>query len=134
MVKETRAERVSTRVPVSGNRDILTVDGKEEGFVYRWVLDAGNRVDKFKRGGWEVVTHEVAIGDARVATPSSLGTVAVAASGDGSRNLILMRISETYYKEDQDSKEAEILALEESMGHDVDGKYGKIAVEHANKR
>jgi hypothetical protein len=132
MVKDTRTERSEKRVPVSGNRDILTVEGKESGFEYRWVLDLGNRIEKFKRGGWELVTHEVSVGDARAATPSSLGSIVTATSGD--RKLILMRIPEEYYKEDQDSKEQELLALEESMGMNVEGRYGKIEISHNNKR
>lgn len=127
MSKETRTERMTKRIPVSGNRDVLTVDGKEEGFQYRWVLDLGNRVEKFKRGGWEVVTHDVLVGDARAATPSALGTVTQATSGD--RKLILMRIPSEYYKEDQDSKESNIKALEESMGKNVDGAYGSIRID-----
>ena len=133
MAKEMRTERIEKRVPVSGNRDILTVDGKEEGFVYRWVLDLGNRIEKFKRGGWEIVTHEVSVGDARAATPSSSGSPVVAISG-GERKLILMRILETYYQEDQDSKEAELLAIEESMGKDVEGAYGRIGIETNRKK
>jgi len=132
VTKDTRTERIAKRIPVSGNRDILTVDGKEQGFVYRWVLDLGNRIEKFKRGGWEVVTHDVVVGDARVAEPSKLGSVVVAASG-GDRKLILMRIPEEYYKEDQDSKEAELRALEESMGKNVEGKYGEITLERNRK-
>lgn len=127
MVKDTRTTRMEKRVPVSGNKDILTVEGKEEGFVYRWVLKLGNRVEKFMRGGWEVVTHEVCVGDARAASPTPLGSVVEATSGD--RNLILMRIPDMYYKEDQDSKEAELRATEEAMGKDVDGGYGSIKIE-----
>lgn len=127
MVKETRTDRMTKRVPVSGNRDVLTVNGKEEGFEYRWVLELGNRVEKFKRGGWEIVTHDVSVGDARAATPSALGSVVEATSGD--RKLVLMRIPSEYYKEDQDSKEAEIRAMEESMGKNVDGSYGSVKIE-----
>ena len=127
MGKDTRTERIEKRVPVSGNRDILTVDGKEEGFVYRWVLELGNRIEKFQRGGWEIVTHDVSVGDARAAVPTALGSAVVADSG-GDRKLVLMRIPELYYKEDQDAKEAELLALEESMGKNVEGRYGEISI------
>lgn len=127
MAKDSRTERIQKRVPVSGNRDILTVDGKEEGYEYRWVLDIGNRTEKFKRGGWEFVTHEVSVGDARAADPSPIGSHVIATSGD--RKLVLMRILEAYYKEDQDAKEAEIRALEESMGKNVEGSYGRIDIE-----
>lgn len=128
MVKDTRTERVADRVPVSGNRDVLTVDGKEDGFHYRWVLDKGNRISKFKRGGYEVVTHDVSVGDARVGTPSPTGTPVVADTG--SDKLYLMRILLEYYKEDQDAKEAQTRALEESMGKNLDGRYGDIKISH----
>lgn len=126
-IKDTRSVRSEPRVPVSGNRNVLTVEGKEEGFVYRWVLDLGNRVAKFKRGGWEMVTHDVEVGDARVATPSSLGSLIEATSG-GDRKLVLMRISELYYKEDQDSKETELRTLEDSMGKSQEGGYGSVNI------
>lgn len=126
-MKENRTERVKDRIPVGGNKDILTVDGKEDGYVYRWVLDKGNRVLKFKKGGYEVVTHEVTVGDARAGTSSPAGSPVVADTG--SNKLYLMRILTEYYKEDQDSKESGIRALEESMGKDVDGSYGKIKIE-----
>ena len=127
MIKDTRTVRSEPRIPVSGNRNILTVEGKEEGFVYRWVLDIGNRVAKFKRGGWEVVSHDVEVGDARVATPSPTGSVVEAVSG-GDRKLVLMRISELYYKEDQAAKESELSSLETSMGKSQEGGYGKIDI------
>lgn len=124
---DSRTVRNETRTPVSGNRDILTVHGKEEGYVYRWVLDQGNRVGKFKRGGWEVVTHDVEVGDARAGTPSALGST-VEAVGGTDRKLLLMRISDLYYKEDQDSKEAGLRAIEESMGKSQEGGYGSVNI------
>lgn len=125
---QQREERLEKRVPIGGNRDILTVNGKEPGFVYRWVLDTGNRIVRFKKAGYELVTHEVTVGDARAATPEGLGSVVEALSGNGNNKLVLMRIREDYYKEDQDAKENEIQALEMSMGKNVDGSYGKIEI------
>ncbi len=122
-----RTKRITNRVPVSGNRDILTVEGKEEGYVYRWVLDKGNRVLKFKKGGYEIVTHDVTVGDARVGTSSPAGSPVVAETG--SNKLYLMRILAEYYKEDQDAKEANLRSLEDSMGAELDGKYGNIRIE-----
>ena len=128
MAKDSRTdERIPViRVPVSGNRDVLTVYGKEPGFEYRWILDKGNRTNKFKKGGWEFVTHEVEVGDARAATPSALGSIVEATTG--SDKLVLMRIPSEYYKEDQDSKEANIRAVEEAMGKEIEGSYGSINI------
>lgn len=115
------------RVPVSGNRNVLTVNGKEDGFYYRWVLDAGDRINRFKRAGYEVVTHEVEVGDARVGTASPVGSPVTASNGGGS-SLILMRIPLEYYEEDQKAKMDEVDALEASMGKNVDGQYGKLDI------
>lgn len=127
--EEKRTEELVKRVPISGNRDILTVYGKEDGYVYRWVLDTGNRTKKFQNAGYEFVTHDVTVGDARVGTAEGLGSIVEALSGNSNQKLVLMRILEEYYKEDQQSKEAEILALEGGMGKDVTGTYGKISLE-----
>ena len=124
--KEDKARK--SRVRVSGNRDVLTVYGKEPGFVYRWVLDIGSRLDKFSRAGYETVTHAVQVGDARAAVPSQIGSGTYAMSGNGTNKLVLMRIKEEYYREDQDAKEAEIAAVEASMGKEVEGSYGKIEI------
>lgn len=126
---EVREEALVNRVPISGNRDILTVYGKEDGYVYRWVLDVGNRTKKFQNAGYEFVTHEVTVGDARAGTPESLGSIVEALSGNGSQKLVLMRTLEEYYKEDQSAKELQTLALEEGMGKDIGGTYGKISLE-----
>lgn len=125
---EVREEALVNRVPISGNRDILTVYGKEDGFVYRWVLDIGNRTKKFQNAGYEFVTHEVTVGDARAGTPEALGSIVEALSGNGNQKLVLMRILDEYYKEDQASKELQTLALEAGMGKDVGG-YGKVTLE-----
>jgi hypothetical protein len=124
-----RGKRATKRVPVSGNRDILTVLGKEDGYMYRWILDIGNRIQKFEKAGYEIVTHDVQVGDARVGTPEGLGSAVEAAAGGGNQRLVLMRIPEEYYREDQEAKEANIRALEASMGKDVEGTYGSIGIE-----
>jgi hypothetical protein len=131
--EETKAKErevtLSKRVPVGGNRDILTVDGMEDGWHYRWVLDLGNRTKKFQKAGYEFVTHEVTVGDARAGTPEGLGSIVEALSGNGTQKLVLMRIKQEYYNEDQKAKEDEILALEAGMGKDISGTYGKIGIE-----
>lgn len=126
-VIESRKER-KVRVPIGGARDILTVDGKEPGFEYRWVQAYPDRINRFKRAGWEVVTHNVEVGQARAGIPGQLGSAVEAEAGGGAR-LVLMRIESEYYKEDQDAKEAEIRTLEDSMGKDVEGGYGSIKIQ-----
>lgn len=126
-VVEAPKEKVK-RTPVGGNRDILTVEGREEGWFYRWVLDIGNRTDKFKKAGYEFVTHDVMVGDARAGVPEGLGSIVEALSGNGGQKLVLMRIPMEYYQEDQDSKEAERKVLEVGMGKEIDGTYGHIGI------
>jgi len=127
---QAREQTLAKRVPVGGNRDILTVDGKEEGWHYRWVLDLGNRTKKFQKAGYEFVTHEVTVGDARAGTPEGLGSIVEALSGNGSQKLVLMRIKQEYYDEDQKSKESEISALEAGMGKEISGTYGKVEIDN----
>jgi hypothetical protein len=128
---ETKREEVlAKRVPIGGNRDILTVDGKEDGWHYRWVLNLGNRTRKFQKAGYEFVTHNVIVGDARAGTPEVLGSQVEAMSGNGAQKLILMRIKQEWYDEDQAAKELGTLALETGMGKiNVGGDYGKVTVE-----
>lgn len=121
------------RVPVSGNRDILTVHGKEKGYEYRWVIDVGDRVNRFKRGGWEIANHDgISVGTSRVQGGDGSVITAHATKGTGDK-LVLMRIREEYYKEDQMAKENNLLALEASMGKEVDGGYGKIQIERSSR-
>lgn len=123
-----RTESRPRRVPVSGNRDILTVYNKEPGFVYRWVQDVGSRVNKYIQGGYEVAPDNgLIIGDARTGVASPHGSAIVATSKDGS-TLILLRIKDEWYKEDQDSKEAEIEANEETMAELGEGQYGSVGI------
>lgn len=127
---EHRAKRDDreTRVPVSGNRNILTVDGKEEGFMYRWVKDIGNRIKRFERAGYEVVKHDVTVGDARAAVASEPGAAVTAFGNKEGEKLVLMRIRQEYYDEDQAAKMAEIDAIEAAMGKNVEGSYGDIKI------
>lgn len=127
--EDQRTEALVKRVPISGNRDILTVYGKEDGYHYRWVLDVGNRTKKFQNAGYEFVTHEVTVGDARAGTPEGLGTIVEALSGNGNQKLVLMRILEEYYDEDQAAKELNTLTLEAGMGKELGGIYGDIKLE-----
>ena len=129
---EVVRERVIDRVPIGGNRDILTVYGKTAGFVYRWVKDVGNRIARFKKAGYEHETSsDILVGDARVGVASPLGSPIVADASlnmNGGEKLYLMRIPEQYYKEDQDYKESQLIQTESGMGKSVDGSYGKIDV------
>ena len=128
--REVNRERKVDRVPISGNRDILTVYGKKPGFVYRWVKDVGNRIARFKQAGYELETDpDILVGDARAAVAAPMGSPIIAdanLNSNGGEKLYLMRIPEEFYKEDQAAKEANLTAMEAGMGKDVEGSYGKI--------
>jgi hypothetical protein len=122
------------RIPVSGNRDILTVHNKEKGFVYRWVLDVGNRIPKFQQGGYEVAPDNgILVGDARTGVPTQYGSAVVATSKDGQK-LVLMRIKEEWFNEDQNAKEDSLRATEDSMSELGEGQYGSTGIINQARR
>ena len=108
-----RAKRPN-RIPVSGNRDLITVKGKDPAFEYRIVRDAPGRLDKFLDAGYEVVTHEAKVGDPRVGTPAAEGSPVKISMGGGEQGY-LMRIPKEWYEEDQKAKQDEIDARETQM-------------------
>ena len=118
------------RTPVSGQRDILTVDGKEKGYSYRWVNDKDGRIEKFKDAGYEVVSHDVEVGQGAANKASTVGSVKSKGVGQGT-TAILMRIKDEWYEEDQQSKQRDINEREASMMSPSrrEGQYGNISIE-----
>lgn len=118
------------RTPI-GTKNILTIAGKEAGFVYRFVNDEGDRVQEFLDRGYEIVEQkDVRIGDRRVNAPSTPeGSLAVASVGRGLKAYI-MRIREDWYKEDQEAKQDHVNALEAGTKQDaLNGTdYGKLEI------
>lgn len=115
------------RVPVSGNRDILTVAGMEKGYKYRWVNEKDNRLQKFVDAGYEFVHHDGQIGQDRVDDAESIGPTSKNV-GRGVTSY-LMRIQEDWYKEDQVAKQADIDAKESSLHSRGDGQYGELKIK-----
>jgi hypothetical protein len=115
----TTAKRVERkdRVPVSGAKDILTVKNKDPNYEYRWVYDTPGRVERYKEGGYEVVTENLEIGQKQVGQETKLGSAITKRSGVGT--LVLMRIPKEWYDEDQAAKQERVDALEDSMREDV---------------
>lgn len=116
------------RTPV-GQRNILTVSGKEPGFQYRFVNDTADRIQEFLDNGWEKVpASDVRVGDKRINSPTNVGTDSVASVGGGQK-AYLLRIREDWYKEDQDAKQAQVDASEALMREKaLDGNYGKLEI------
>jgi hypothetical protein len=127
MANTPNSKRVK-RTPVGGPRDVLTVSGKDPNYAYRWVLDVPGRIQRFKDGGYEVVTDGLEVGQATVDRGSNVGSGVTKSAGAG-QTLVLMRIPMEYYKEDQDAKQAEITALEASMKKEAhEGRYGSLTI------
>lgn len=127
------------RVPVGGNRDILTVKGQDPDFKYRWVKDkgeTGGRIHKFLQASYEFVdaslSAKLGLGDDFVYDTQDTGSLIRKPAGDG-EYLYLMRIANTFYNEDQAAKQIDIdereiqIVRERNPDSQVDdGQYGRI--------
>lgn len=127
MTKSAKADRPE-RIPVAGPRNVLTVANKDPNFEYRFVNDTGDRIERFKAGGWEVVTSEDEVGDKKVDRGTKLGSAITKAVG-GQVTAVLMRIPKEWYMEDQAAKQAEIDALEATMRQTSNENYGNVEIQ-----
>lgn len=119
------------RTPING-RNVLTVSGKEPGYIYRVVNDVGDRIQQFLEAGYELVAGDaVKVGDRRVNSPSAEGSKAQVSVGKQGEKALVMRIREDWYKEDQAAKQAENSRLEQSITQTLTGKadYGSVKIE-----
>ena len=122
------------RTPVSGNRDILTVDQKK-GYVYRWVNDLENRIQKHVDAGYVFVKSD---GDF-LAGEKSVNNAKATTSGVISKNVgkgmtaYLMAQKEEWFEEDQRAKMERIDRAEKKMTK-ASGKdeYGEVKFEVRN--
>jgi hypothetical protein len=122
-----------TRTPVS-TRNILTVKGVEEGYVYRVVNDTGDRIAQFIDGGYELVKADtVRVGDKRVNSPTAEGSNAQVSVGKGEKAYV-MRIRKEFYDEDQQAKQAKVNELEQTMKQKAAGvaDYGAFDIRHGS--
>lgn len=131
MTLETVAKkRTRKRVPISGARNILTVQGKEPGFEYRIVNDDGDRISTMEERGYEVVTDtSIKVGDRRIANPTQQGSPVRVSVGGGVQG-VLMRIPKEWYEEDQAAKAAQVNELEATTKKEAQANsdYGKIKI------
>lgn len=123
-----RAQR-DARVPINGNRSILDVTGKEDGFHYCWVND--HNVDKFIDAYYEFVTHAVIVGHTKIDAATAAGAKISKKVGNG---LIayLMRIPDEYYNQDIQAMNRKVDELEgamrENLNNGKDGLTGKVEI------
>lgn len=126
-----RSERPQ-RTPIHGLRDKLSVDGQEAGFHYVWVNDYN--VDSYLSGGYDFVTHNVKVGDKHINVAASGGGKVSFPVGNGVTGF-LMRITDEFYKEDQQTVQKEIDEKEQALQADLnsksDGRYGKVELSQS---
>lgn len=116
------------RIPV-GERHVLSVQGKDPNYKYRFVNNVGDRIQQFLDGGYEFVdakSHRV--GDNRVGDASPEGSNAQVNVGGGVKSF-LMRIHKDYYDEDQKVKMDKIDKLEKSLVQSPAADYGKVVID-----
>ena len=131
-IEQVARETRPNRIPVSGQREILTVFGKDPAFEYRWVKDVqegGGRILKFKRAGYELVPSEqVEVGEELVYNSPNSGSVVRHTESDGN-HLYLMRIKREFYEEDRESYHRSIDDTERGVYERADGQYGQVKVD-----
>jgi hypothetical protein len=126
-----RAAR-QTRVPVT-ERNILSVKGKEPGFVYRIVNDTGDRVQQLMDAGYEIVeANAVQVGDKRINSASPEGTQAQVSVGGGVKAFV-MRQKQEWYDEDQRAKHARANELEDNIKQSASGFTGNVKITRGSE-
>lgn len=124
---------IKRRIPVSGNRDILTVKGIPNGFVGRWVNDVPGRIAKFNDAGYEFADKDgLQVGERTVDSSEGVDSrISKLVGKDDYGNPIyayLMVQKKGWYDEDQQSKENDLLSKEQTMRNKEksEGFYGSV--------
>jgi len=149
---ETRAESTSERptrkrMDVTGFNDKLSVRGQDPAYVYRFVKDISDELDKstgvvdyrpgqrvagFLAKDWEfVLSKDVQVGENSVYKTEGLGSIVRIPAGQDEW-LFLMRIRKEWYAEDQKAKSQDILDTENQyagLGSE-EGTYGSVSIKH----
>jgi len=114
------------RTPI-GQRQRLSVNKQEAGYVYRIVNDLDNRVPKMLEAGYEIVT-DAEVGDKRVDVASPIGSSFSVGQGVSA---VVMRQKREWYDEDQATKQMQVDQIEGTMKADVRqaADYGSITSE-----
>lgn len=129
---ETRADQTKRpRRPFIGDtRDILTVQGKDPNYEYRWVNDDRGRVQRMIEAGYDVVQDEgLVIGSNQDKDPGTGYSVPVNKLGTKG---VLMKIRKEYAEEDRKARAQDIKKREEALfrsERNADGRYGTLEKE-----
>lgn len=116
------------RTPV-GQRNVLTVKGKDPNYEYRIVNDIDDRIAQFLDAGYELVQDDaVKVGDKRVDSASSVGGAKHISVGQGTK-AYLMRQRKEWYDEDKARKLAHVAEIERATKEKaLDGTYGELDI------
>ena len=107
------------RTPI-GKRNVLTVNGRDPGFEYRWVNDEDGRLQMFEEAGYAAVKDSLEVGDPRAGDASQVGSTVRKPVGGG-ETAVLMKIPKEFYAEDQAAKEQRLAEKERSLLNDAKG-------------
>lgn len=144
--RKAQEGKLPDRVPVSGQRDIMTVFNKDPAFVYRWVVDndeRGGRIMKYERAGYhfsptETDEQRLVVGEDAVYKSDRAEKSIIRLPTGGGKFSYLMRIKREWYEEDQKAKQIPIDEMEaQIMGEFTPdgqlkedlGQYGKVSIK-----
>jgi hypothetical protein len=121
MAEKTTARPVRTPL---GQRNRLSFGEQDPRFVYRVINDTDERLQQAQEAGYEFVTGDAKLGDARAAEGGKIDSRVSKPVGNGTRGF-LMRIPKEYYAEDQEAKMGKISEIEKTLKPDTSkGQYG----------
>jgi len=118
-----------TRVPINGDRDILTVTDKDPNFHYSLPADTdenGAEIQKMLRAGYQFVQagKQESVGEVNVYRSTQHGSIMRVPAGAGKYHY-LMKIPMQWHKEDMEALEQKNKELEQSLSNVGEGQYLK---------
>lgn len=121
------------RTPIGAKREILNVQDKEDGYVYRVVNDSPGRIKRFQEAGYELV-EGASLGTSHADGTESTQGVTSRDVGKG-MTAYVMRQRADWYEEDQKAKQGKVDEVENSMrrkkvnpNESTDGTYGEVKI------
>ena len=137
LVDKPRAKRGKReRIPVNGNtKNLLTVEGKDPDYYYRWVLDDPDRVSKFKDAAYEFVMQDenLKVGDRKVDTSAGTSSLVEMKAGMG-RKYVLMKLPKEFREDDRRAKHRAIDETEAEMQREAKrDRYGKFEIDRSGR-
>ena len=111
--KQEQSKGKRERVPFGANRQRLAVKEQDPNFVYRWVNDTEDRLERAEAGGYVFCSKTeftAKLGDGQIhqenSDLNSRVSKVVSKGTDSPIRAYLMKIKKTWYDKDQKAKEA----------------------------